>query len=778
MSKLKKHSKKNATNTKNETKNKTKKKKKKIIRTVFLEIGALFLVTIALLGIVFYKRYAKAILAMKESAEKTVKYSDTEDFKQAETSLIFDTYGNQITSLKAEKDVYYLSDEEIPQYFKDAMVSVEDKKFYEHPGYDSKAILRAMKSYIVKKGEITQGASTITQQLARNIYLTHEVTWERKIEEIFLAVELEKKYTKQQILEFYLNNIYFANGYYGIEAASQGYFQLSAKDLSLSQAAFLCAIPNNPTTYNPMTNYDNTMERRDFILKEMLEEEKISDLDYEIAIREEIVLNPKEDEGINNYVETYVFDCAAKALMEYNGFVFCYQFDSDEARKNYEERYEELYTRCLRSLYVEGYRIYTSIDMEKQELLQNALDEGLSANQELSEDGIYSLQGSATCIDNATGKVVAIVGGRTQEASGYTLNRAFQSYRQPGSSIKPLVVYTPAFERGYTPDTILVDEPMEDGPKNSGSYSGAIDIRTAVQYSKNTIAYKIFEAITPKVGMQYILNMGYSKIMTQDTYNMSSALGGFTYGVTTKEMASGFCTLQNDGVYRNPSCIVEILDAQGNVLVPNEWEEIRIYDRNASRMMTDVLVTVVTAGTGRGYGIAGMPCAGKTGTTNDKKDGWFVGYTPYYTTAVWVGYDIPKTVSTLNSTTSPGMIWKSYMEKIHEGLARKEFPSYTYVQSLVKNETEEEDTEEVSTEEVVSSEASSEEISSENLTEATTLENLTTEENSQEITTELIPTTEKVTEATTTETTTSSETTTEAATTGVINSTEGTVNPE
>lgn len=778
MSKLKKHSKKDATNTKNETKNKTKKKKKKIIRTVFLEIGALFLVTILLLGIVFYKRYAKDILAMKESAEKTVKYSDTEDFKQAETSLIFDTYGNQITSLKAEKDVYYLSDEEIPQYFKDAMVSVEDKKFYEHPGYDSKAILRAMKSYIVKKGEITQGASTITQQLARNIYLTHEVTWERKIEEIFLAVELEKKYTKQQILEFYLNNIYFANGYYGIEAASQGYFQLSAKDLSLSQAAFLCAIPNNPTTYNPMTNYDNTMERRDFILKEMLEEEKISDLDYEIAIREEIVLNPKEDEGINNYVETYVFDCAAKALMEYNGFVFCYQFDSDEARKNYEERYEELYTRCLRSLYVEGYRIYTSIDMEKQELLQNALDEGLSANQELSEDGIYSLQGSATCIDNATGKVVAIVGGRTQEASGYTLNRAFQSYRQPGSSIKPLVVYTPAFERGYTPDTILVDEPLEDGPKNSGSYSGAIDIRTAVQYSKNTIAYKIFEAITPKVGVQYILNMGYSKIMTQDTYNMSSALGGFTYGVTTKEMASGFCTLQNDGVYRNPSCIVEILDAQGNVLVPNEWEEIRIYDRNASRMMTDVLVTVVTAGTGRGYGIAGMPCAGKTGTTNDKKDGWFVGYTPYYTTAVWVGYDIPKTVSTLNSTTSPGMIWKSYMEKIHEGLARKEFPSYTYVQSLVKNETEEEDTEEVSTEEVVSSEASSEEISSENLTEATTLENLTTEENSQEITTELIPTTEKVTEATTTETTTSSETTTEAATTGVINSTEGTVNPE
>ena len=411
-------------------------------------------------------------------------------------------------------------------------------------------------------------------------------------------------------------------------------------------------------------------------------------------------------------------------------------------------------------------------------MLQASLDEGLSANQELSEDGIYSLQGSATCIDNATGKVVAIVGGRSQEASGYTLNRAFQSYRQPGSSIKPLVVYTPAFERGYTPDTILVDELIEDGPKNSGSYSGAIDVRTAVQYSKNTIAHKIFEAITPKVGMQYILNMEFSKIMTQDTYNMSSALGGFTYGVTTKEMASGFCTIQNDGVYRNPSCIVEILDAQGNVLVPNEWEEIRIYDRNASRMMTDVMMTVVTSGTGRGYGISGMPCAGKTGTTNDKKDGWFVGYTPYYTTAVWVGYDIPKTVNTLSSTTSPGKIWKSYMEKIHEGLERKEFPVYTYVQSLVKDETTVEDTEEIMTEESVSSELSSEESVSENTIEVITTEApITTEEVSEVTTTEVVTTTETVTESPTTENITT-EATTGSETTAEMVSTEGSVNPE
>lgn len=690
-------------------KKKPEKKTKKIIKTIFLEIAVLFLFTILLTAFLFYKRYGKDILALRDSAQQMVKYSSLEDFKQAETSLIYDTYGNEITSLKAEKDVYYLEDAELPQYFKDAMVAVEDKKFYEHPGYDTKAILRAMKSYISKKGEITQGASTITQQLARNIYLSHEVSWERKIEEIFLAVELEERYTKDQIMEFYLNNIYFANGYYGVEAASQGYFQLAAKDLNLSQVAFLCAIPNNPTVYNPLTNFENTMSRRNFILEEMLSEGKISDLDYEIAIREEVVLNPKEEESINNYVETYVFDCAAKALMQYHGFVFQYQFSSDEARKNYEERYQELYIRCMRSLYEDGYRIYTSIDLQKQELLQAALDEGLSANQELKEDGIYALQGSATCIDNATGKVVAIVGGRSQEITGNALNRAFQSYRQPGSSIKPLVVYTPAFERGYTPDTIMVDEPIEDGPKNAGTYSGAITIRTAVQYSKNTIAHKIFKALTPKVGMQYVLNMGFSKIMTQDTYNMASALGGLTYGVTTEEMASGFCTIQNDGVYRNPNCIVQILDAKGNVIVLDAWKEIRIYDRNACRMMTDVMVTVVTSGTGRGCALSGMPCAGKTGTTNDEKDGWFVGYTPYYTTAVWVGYDIPRTITTLDTTTSPGKIWKNYMQQIHAGLTPKEFPAYTYMASLIKDETTELNTREVTTEILTSEEPATQE---------------------------------------------------------------------
>ena len=714
MTKSKKHSKKDVEN----LKNKQEKKYKKIIKKVLLEIGVLFLFTLILLAVIFYKRYGKDILAMKDLAESTIRSSRVEDFKQAETSLIFDTYGNEITSLKAEKDVYYLSDSEIPEYFKGAMVSVEDKKFYEHPGYDTKAIIRAMKSYITKKGEITQGASTITQQLARNIYLTHEVSWERKMEEIFLAVELEEKYSKQQILEFYLNNIYFVNGYYGVEAASQGYFQLGAKDLSLSQVAFLCAVPNNPTLYNPLTNYENTLSRRDFILGEMFSEGKISELDYEIAIREEIVLNPKEEESINNYIKTYVFDCAAKTLMEYNGFVFCYQFDSDEARANYEERYQELYVRCLRSLYEDGYRIYTSIDLEKQALLQASLDEGLSVNQEMKEDGIYALQGSATCIDNSTGKVVAIVGGRSQEITGNTLNRAFQSYRQPGSSIKPLVVYTPAFERGYTPDTIVVDEPIEDGPKNAGIYSGAITIRTAVQYSKNTIAHKIFEALTPKVGMQYVLNMGFSKIMTQDTYNMASALGGLTYGVTTEEMASGFCTIQNDGIYRDPNCIVQILDAQGNVLVPNEWEEIRIYDRNACRMMTDVMVTVIAAGTGKGCGLSGIPCAGKTGTTNEEKDGWFVGYTSYYTTAVWVGYDIPKTVTTLDTTTSPGKIWQNFMTQIHQGLTPKAFPAYTYMESLIKDETTELNTQEVTTEIITSTEPEATETEGEQSTES------------------------------------------------------------
>lgn len=713
-----------------------KKKKKKIYRTIRRTIFSLLLLTIVFLGVVFYERYGKEIIELKKEADFIVENSSASDFKASETSLIYDADGNLLTKVKSDKDVYYLSFDEIPQYFKDAIISIEDKKFYKHSGYDLKANARAVLAYVKNEGAITQGASTITQQLSKNVYLSNEKTWQRKVEEIFISVGLEKKYSKDEILEFYLNNIYFANGYYGIEAASKGYFSVDADQLTLSQIAFLCAIPNNPTTYNPLTNFDNTITRRNKILKSMLSDGKISELDYEIAMSEEINLNQTVEETVNNYIQSYVFDCATRALMEYNGFRFRYEFDTEEQRQSYLTRYDEMYTECQQMIYTGGYRIYTSIEMDKQELLQKSIDDTLSVNQEVSEDGIYALQGAATCVDNSTGRVVAIVGGRSQEnVSNGSLNRAYQSYRQPGSSIKPLIVYTPCLERDYTPDSIVQDTAIKDGPKNAdGTYSGSITLRTAVQYSKNTVAYKLLDELTPKVGCEYILNMEFDHITVEDTNNLSSALGGFTYGVTTSEMAAAYATIENDGNFRGITCINRIEDSDGNVIINMDAQDpVNIYKESACRLMTDVLETVITSGTGAGSGLPVMPCAGKTGTTNDDKDGWFCGYTPYYTTAVWIGYDTPKTISTIWSTTKPGTIWKNFMSPIHEDLPYKSFNKYV-----------EKDNSEGTTE------ASTEDTTTESIEETTTEKETTTEVTTEEPTSDTeAPSTEASTEPTT-----------------------------
>ena len=300
------------------------------------------------------------------------------------------------------------------------------------------------------------------------------------------------------------------------------------------------------------------------------------------------------------------------------------------------------------------------------------------------------MQGAAVCIDNSTGYVVAIVGGRSQDFSTYTLNRAYQSHRQPGSAIKPLLVYTPSFERGYTPDSLAVDEEIEDGPSNAGGgYEGEVTLRYAVQKSINTVAWKLYEELTPAVGLQYLKNMNFSNIVESD-YVLPTALGGFTTGVSALEMASGYATIENDGGFREPTCIRAILDDTGNIIYTSNVSVEQIYDVTASRMMTDVLTTVMDAGTGKAAKLSNISCAGKTGTTNSYKDGWFVGFTKYYTTSVWVGYDMPREVPGLRGTSYPIQIWKSFMEQAHEGLPDLPFLPYAQLSDEFVQQQEEE----------------------------------------------------------------------------------------
>ncbi len=654
------------------------KKNKKHRLFWFLVKLQILLVLVVLAGFLYYNYggYAKQIQALRQDAIRLVRESNAATFIPSQTSVVYDTNGELISFIKGEKEADYVEYEDIPAHFVTAMVSIEDKRYYKHDGIDYVALLRAAKA-IIESGKLSQGGSTITMQLSRTLYLTTEKSWERKLKEMFIAAELEKLYSKNKIMEYYLNNIYFSNGYYGIQAACKGYFSTELDDLSLSQIAFLCAIPNSPSYYDPIVHYDNTIKRRDRILSNMYEDGKIDEATYLTAVNEEIVLQPSRDvkSQRNNYVDTYVYYCATRALMELQGFEFKEYFSSEDEKKEYYRAYDELYADCQKQIYTEGYKIYTSIDLTKQEALQNSLNVVLSEFTEVGEDGAYEMQGSAVCIDNETGYVVAIVGGREQNELGiYTLNRAYQSHRQPGSSIKPLIVYTPFFELGNNPDTIIMDEAIEGGPK-ANYYYGAVTTRLAVEKSLNPAAWKLYSQLTPEVGLQYLKAMHFTEIRSEDYVN-ATALGGFTKGTSAVEMAAGFATLENDGKYRPPTCIKKIVDAAENIVYLSNREETKIYGETAARMMTDVLQGVMLNGTGVDAALAGIPCAGKTGTTNDNKDGWFVGYTRYYTTSVWVGYDLPREVEGLKGATYPAQIWKDYMTSIHQGLTPMNFLPY------------------------------------------------------------------------------------------------------
>lgn len=663
-----------------------KQKKHPKLRLAMKVTLLLFLLCVLAGMIVFYVKFGDDLLKWKTEAKKDVKASTTETFRSMETGYIYASNKSAIAKLLQDGDASYLTFEEIPQTVKDVFIVTEDRDFYEHDGVNFLSTFKAaallVESRLKGTNKISRGGSTITQQLAKKVFLYDNKTMERKVREMLYAMELEKKYTKDQILEFYINNIYFQNGKYGIEAASKAYFSKSCTELTLSETAFLCTIPNRPNYYNPLDEegFSHMMERRDRILNQMLSEGKINETEYSEAVSEDIILKPAETMKTQDYMTTYAVNCAVKALMQQQGFVFRYEFAGTSEQEAYEKEYDDLYQECKDNLYSGGYRIYTSLNKSKQNALQKQVNEVLSGFKEKTDDGIFKMQGAATCIDNETGFVVAIVGGRHQKSTtGYTLNRAYQSYRQPGSCFKPIAVYTPCLERDYTPDSIVDDTYFEDGPKNSdGKYLGKIPLRQAVEKSKNVVAWKLFDELSPKVGLSYVLKMNFSNIVADDYY-LASSLGGLTNGVTTVEMASAYETLENGGIFREPTCIKKITDADGNVILKNNGSkriEKQVYDAKAAQNMTDILSGVLVRGTAAGHALNNMACAGKTGTTSDKKDGWFCGFTPYYTTAVWVGYDSPKPVDDLYGNTYPLRIWEGFMNGIHEGLDYKDFEKY------------------------------------------------------------------------------------------------------
>ena len=639
------------------------------------------LILTAAVSVVLFVKYGDDYRSFAQEADEIIAGSKAEDFRMDEVTYIYGADGSQLAELSSGNGKSsYLKYEEIPKSAVNAFVAIEDRSYWRNIGIDVKGIMRVAVDFITSRGDNMAGASTITQQLSRTIYLTRERSIIRKIKEMMVSIRLTRKYSKEQIMEFYINTACFSNGIYGLEAASRAFFGKNASKLSLSQIAYLCAIPNRPEYFNPYKHPERALERRDKILKDMYEEGYISKSAYQEACTEKIKVEKQVSE-FNNYETTYAVYCAVEYLMQLHGFEFRYQFQNDADYKEYQESYETAYNLEKSNLYAKGYTVTTSLQADAQGALQQALDNNLAfATQTDPQTNVYELQGAVTAIDNTTGKVIALAGGRSQENLNnvYSLNRAYQSYRQPGSSFKPLAVYTPALMYGYTPETTVYDidvkTAQQPGVDISSLRGTAMPLRSAVEQSKNGVAYSVFYDIKPSNGLEYITDMKFDRIVPQDE-TLSAALGGLTYGATTVQMASGYATLVNQGEYRSPSCLVSLKDSNGKELFKEEKPR-RVYSAEASSQMLNILKGVLTVGTAKSMKwseAADMPAAGKTGTTNGSKDGWFCGVTPYYTVTVWVGYDTPKTLDSLYGGTYPAGVWKDAMLYLIQGEAVVDF---------------------------------------------------------------------------------------------------------
>ena len=631
-------------------------------------------------GIVGLCVYVKVLPMFTEAREevfdKLVHLSE-DDFVMKEDTVVYDSKGKQVGSVNAGS-YKYVKINDVSPYIYEGYIAVEDKRFKTHGGVDLVATMRAGVSLLKHNMEITQGGSTITQQVIKNNLLTQNKSYTRKIAEILLAPTIESKFTKAQIMEFYCNSNFYGNKCYGVGAASKYYFGKKCADLEPHEAAMLIGLSNSPASYNPVLHPKAALKKRNSVLRIMCKEGVITPKEYKSALKKKLNIKQFSEKGGSkeSYVMSYAIHCAAISLMEKENFKFQYVFDSKEDYQKYNKQYSKVYSEKIESIRSGGYKLYTSINMKKQKKLQKAVDNGLSFNKEKDGDtGKYALQGAAVCINNETNYVEAIVGGRGKNDQ---YNRAYLAARQSGSAIKPLIDYTPGFESGmYSPSTIVNDHKFANGPSNAGGgYHGNVRIREAVARSLNTVAWQVLDNITVKYGLSFLDKLHFHNISYIDNDNMALSLGGFTEGVRVVGMAKGFSTLANNGSYSDRTCIKKIEHVSDGVVYKNNNEKDQVYSQDAAWMMTDVLKGVFNEsyGTGRKLKLDnGQICAGKTGTTNSSKDVWFCGYTKYYTTVVWAGYDTPRAMPGASGASIPGVIWKDYMDDIHKKLKPEDF---------------------------------------------------------------------------------------------------------
>lgn len=621
---IKKVRKKGDNNSKNKEPNNKKKNKKlgwKIFRVVLLVGLALCIVGAGVvLGVI------SGIIDDTDS----ISLEELELLPQ--TSFVYDMNGNEMASLYDSENRIVVSFEDIPEDTVNAIVAIEDERFFSHHGIDIKRTLGAIVTYLANGGESSYGGSTLTQQLVKNITDDDEVAWQRKIREWYRAISLETKLDKDQIFESYVNTIYYGDGSYGIEVASNHFFGKSVGELNLAESAAIAAMIQSPEVTNAYRSDEakqRLLERKDVVLDKMLELGMISQEEHDEAVDYELEFKVKDVEY--GGTQTYFVDAVVEAVIE----------DLME-QKNVSRGI------ALKMIYTDGYKIYTTQDPS----VQSAIDNAFTDTSIFYDD----IQGSMVVIDHKTGEVRGLIGGAGEKDGALTLNRATQTYRQPGSCMKPFGAYGPAFERGLlSPGSGLDDTQMTLGgwtPVNwYGSYNGYVTVREAILDSKNIPAVRANLLVNDEdYCWNFAYNCGLHSLVEADKTAASLALGGVTQGFTTLEVASAYATIANEGYYIEPKLYTTVVDRNGEVVLDNTVTEPKqAMSDSTAFMLQSCLISVTEDPAGTAYGAVrtnggAIQTAGKTGNTDDDKDRWFCGFTPYYTIACWTGYDQARTI--------------------------------------------------------------------------------------------------------------------------------------
>ena len=545
-------------------------------------------------------------------------------------SQFYDINGNVIYTTLSEERRIPVTIDKIPKHVQQAFIAIEDNRFYEHSGIDYRGTARALVSTL--SGREVQGGSTITQQLAKNAFLTQERSIVRKIKEAFIAKELEHKYTKDEILTMYLNQIYFGQGAYGIESASMYYFGKHVQNLDVAEAATLAAIPKSPNYYNPFENPQESKKRQELVIDQMVKYGFINADAAAQAKAKKMVYSTSHK--VKNNPRGYFFDMISQKVIAEVG---------------------------ADALYKGGLKIYTTLDMD----MQIAAEKAMHHLPSYFTDGnkLTQPQMALAAVDPKTGYVKAMIGGRGQDK----FNRATLAVRQPGSAFKPFV-YLTAMQNGFTPASIIEDKEEEFAkgwkPQNSDmQWHGKVSLRTALKRSFNVPTIKLAREVGVDKIVANVEKMGISTLVDSGAYsdvNLAMALGGLSKGVNPLEMASAYGVFATNGLYSKPIALLKIVDRDGKVLYQAKTQAKRVVDAASAYLTTNMLQDVLVSGTAGGMGI-GRPAAGKTGTTDTNIDAWFVGYTPDLSTAVWVGDDNNKPMQRMYGSGAPLSIWHEFM---------------------------------------------------------------------------------------------------------------------